>query len=165
MLASFFMSIKTRKSFKRTDRFVCFSLSPVLKNYGQQLKAPAAMVRLRLYETLLLLPPQTFEGSYTHLLRMLVSEFTLTENPGNTTTSLLRVVCNANDSVILGTWLQETDHRTIEDQVCIFLSRSLYNFFTWIIFCQWTNDVNIFDVDQKRKHIMPVFRQKKKRGM
>lgn len=40
------------------------SLSPVLKNYGQQLKAPAAMVRLRLYETLLLLPPQTFEGNF-----------------------------------------------------------------------------------------------------
>ncbi|KAG7212607.1 hypothetical protein KM043_012898 [Ampulex compressa] len=93
------------------------NLSTVLKNYGQQLKAPAAMVRLRLYETLLLLPPQTFEGSYTHLLRMLVSEFTLTENPGNTTTSLLRAVCHANDSVILGTWLQETDHRTIEDQM------------------------------------------------
>ncbi|XP_012280989.1 HEAT repeat-containing protein 5B isoform X2 [Orussus abietinus] len=93
------------------------NLSTVLKNYGQQLKAPTAMVRLRLYETLLLLPPQTFEGSYTHLLRMLVSEFTLTENPGNTTTSLLRVVCHANDSVILGTWLQETDHRTIEDQM------------------------------------------------
>ncbi|XP_034942648.1 HEAT repeat-containing protein 5B isoform X2 [Chelonus insularis] len=93
------------------------NLTPVLKNYGQQLKAPTAMVRLRLYETLLLLPPQTFEGSYTHLLRMLVSEFTLTENPGNTTTSLLRVVCHANDSVILGTWLQETEHRTIEDQM------------------------------------------------
>lgn len=53
---------------------------------------------------------------------MLVSEFTLTDNPGNTTTSLLRVVCHANDSVILGTWLQETDHRTIEDQVSIFFS-------------------------------------------
>ncbi|XP_031777136.1 HEAT repeat-containing protein 5B isoform X2 [Nasonia vitripennis] len=93
------------------------NLSTVLKCYGQQLKAPAAMVRLRLYETLLLLPPQTFEGSYTHLLRMLVSEFTLAENPGNTTTSLLRTVCHANNSVILGTWLQETDHRTIEDQM------------------------------------------------
>lgn len=55
---------------------------------------------------------------------MLVSEFTLTENPGNTTTSLLRVVCHANDSVILGTWLQETDHRTIEDQV----SQSSFHF-------------------------------------
>lgn len=59
-----------------------------------------------------------FSGSYTHLLRMLVAEFTLTENPSNTTTSQLRTVCHADDSVILGTWLQETDHRTIEDQVC-----------------------------------------------
>lgn len=58
-----------------------------------------------------------FIGSYTHLLRMLVAEFTLTENPANTTTSQLRMMCHADDSVILGTWLQETDHRTIEDQV------------------------------------------------
>lgn len=48
---------------------------------------------------------------------MLVAEFTLTENPANTTTSQMRAVCHADDSVILGTWLQETDHRTIEDQV------------------------------------------------
>lgn len=75
------------------------------------------MVRLRLYETLTLLPPNVLESSYTHLLRMLVSEFTLTENPANTTTSLLREMCNADDSIILGTWLQETGHRTIEDQV------------------------------------------------
>jgi hypothetical protein len=93
------------------------NISSILKSYGQQLKAPAAMVRLRLYETLLLLPPQSFESSYTHLLRMLVAEFTLTENPANTTTSQMRTVCHADDSVILGTWLQETDHRTIEDQL------------------------------------------------
>ncbi|XP_063239681.1 LOW QUALITY PROTEIN: HEAT repeat-containing protein 5B [Bacillus rossius redtenbacheri] len=93
------------------------NISTVLKTYGQHLKAPAAMVRLRLYETLSLLPPQSFEGSYTHLLRMLVAEFTLTENQANTTTSQLRGVCHADDSVILGTWLQETDHRTIEDQM------------------------------------------------
>lgn len=93
------------------------NISNVLKTYGQHLKAPSAMVRLRLYETLSLLPSQAFEGSYTHLLRMLVAEFTLTENPANTTTSLLRAVCHADDSVILGTWLQETDHRTIEDQL------------------------------------------------
>lgn len=93
------------------------NISSVLKTYGQHLKAPAAMVRLRLYETLSLLSPQSFEGSYTHLLRLLVSEFTLSENPANTTTSQLRVACHADDSVILGSWLQETDHRTIEDQM------------------------------------------------
>lgn len=46
-----------------------------------------------------------------------MAEFSLTENPANTTTSQMRAVCHADDSVILGTWLQETDHRTIEDQV------------------------------------------------
>nr|XP_055377450.1 HEAT repeat-containing protein 5B isoform X2 [Condylostylus longicornis] len=93
------------------------NITSVLKNYGQHLKAPAAMVRLRLYETLTLLPPNALESSYTHLLRMLVSEFTLSDNPANTTNSLLRTLCHGDDSVILGTWLQETDHRTIEDQM------------------------------------------------
>ncbi|XP_062554350.1 HEAT repeat-containing protein 5B isoform X3 [Armigeres subalbatus] len=93
------------------------NITSVLKSYGQHLKAPTAMVRLRLYETLSLLPANALESSYTHLLRMLVSEFTLTENPANTTTSLLRQMCHADDSIILGTWLQETDHRTIEDQL------------------------------------------------
>ncbi|XP_039288533.1 HEAT repeat-containing protein 5B isoform X2 [Nilaparvata lugens] len=95
------------------------NISSVLKTYGQHLKAPAAMIRLRLYETLSLLPAQSFEGSYTHLLRLLVSEFTLGENPANTTTSQLRAACHADDSVILGSWLQQTDHRTIEDQIFI----------------------------------------------
>lgn len=94
-------------------------MNSVLKTYGQQLKAPAAMVRLRLYETLALMSPNALESSYTHLLRMLVAEFTLAENPANTTTSQLRNLCHADDSIILGTWLQETDHRNIEDQVRI----------------------------------------------
>ncbi|KAL7035637.1 hypothetical protein ACKWTF_008482 [Chironomus riparius] len=93
------------------------NIAPIVKSYSQHLKAPSAMVRLRLYETLSLLPSNSLESSYTHLLRMLVSEFTLTENPANTTTSLLRDMCNAQDSIILGTWLQETEHRAIEDQL------------------------------------------------
>ena len=56
-------------------------------------------------------------GAFNALLRELVAEFTLTDNPANTTASLLRSVCHADDSVILGSWLQETDHKAIEDQV------------------------------------------------
>ncbi|XP_022214446.2 HEAT repeat-containing protein 5B isoform X2 [Drosophila obscura] len=93
------------------------NLATILKSYGTQLKAPAAMVRLRLFETLTLLPPNALEASYTHLLRMLVSEFTLSDNAANTTNSLLRTLCHGDDSIILGTWLQETNHRTIEDQM------------------------------------------------
>ena len=75
------------------------------------------MVRLRLYDVLSLLPPVTYEGSFNSLLRELVAEFTLTDNPANTTTSRLRALCHHDDSVILGSWLQETDHKAIEDQV------------------------------------------------
>lgn len=103
------------------------------------------MVRLRLYETLSLLPPNILEfffahlpninqsagetkkyNKFTHLLQMLVAEFTLTENPANTTNSLLRNLCHADDSIILGTWLQETDHRTIEDQVSYRFNREMW---------------------------------------
>nr|XP_006814260.1 PREDICTED: HEAT repeat-containing protein 5B-like [Saccoglossus kowalevskii] len=89
----------------------------VIKMYGAHLKACAAMVRLRLYETLALLPPQSYEGSLSSLLRELVAEFTLTDNPANTTTSTLRSMCHVDDSIILQSWLQETDHKSIEMQL------------------------------------------------
>ncbi|PVD26321.1 hypothetical protein C0Q70_13992 [Pomacea canaliculata] len=92
-------------------------LTSVIKMYGSHLKASAAMIRLRLYDVLSLLPPQSFEGMYPNLLRELVAEFTLTDNPANTTTSQLRSMCHVDDSVILGSWLQETDHKAIEDQL------------------------------------------------
>ncbi|XP_047300768.1 HEAT repeat-containing protein 5B isoform X6 [Homo sapiens] len=89
----------------------------VMKAHGAHLKASAAMVRLRLYDILALLPPKTYEGSFNALLRELVAEFTLTDNSANTTTSLLRSLCHYDDSVLLGSWLQETDHKSIEDQL------------------------------------------------
>ncbi|KAG8504802.1 HEAT repeat-containing protein 5B, partial [Galemys pyrenaicus] len=89
----------------------------VIKAHGAHLKASAAMVRLRLYDILALLPPKTYEGFFNALLRELVAEFTLTDNSANTTTSLLRSLCHYDDSVLLGSWLQETDHKSIEDQL------------------------------------------------
>ena len=92
-------------------------MTSVIKMYGTHLKASAAMVRLRLYDVLTLLPPEMYEGAFNSLLRELVAEFTLTDNAANTTTSLLRSLCHVDDSVILGSWLQETDHKAIEDQL------------------------------------------------
>ncbi|KAL0983671.1 hypothetical protein UPYG_G00131110 [Umbra pygmaea] len=89
----------------------------IIKVHGSHLKASAAMVRLRLYDILALLPPKTYEGSFNTLLRELVAEFTLTDNSANTTTSLLRSLCHYDDSVLMGSWLQETDHKSIEDQL------------------------------------------------
>lgn len=40
-----------------------FSMNSVVKSCGQHLKAPIALVRLRLYETLSLIPAQDFEGN------------------------------------------------------------------------------------------------------
>uniref|UniRef100_A0AAQ5X3I3 HEAT repeat-containing protein 5B n=1 Tax=Amphiprion ocellaris TaxID=80972 RepID=A0AAQ5X3I3_AMPOC len=88
----------------------------IIKVHGAHLKASAAMVRLRLYDILALLPPKTYEGNEP--LLELVAEFTLTDNSSNTTTSLLRSLCHYDDSVLMGSWLQETDHKSIEDQVC-----------------------------------------------
>ena len=74
-----------------------------------------------------------FQGHYTSILKLLVSEFTLAESGANTTTSLLRSMCHADDSVILGTWLHHTHHKAIEDQVgtdigfCLFLSSVVLN--------------------------------------
>ncbi|CAN7999924.1 unnamed protein product [Ixodes hexagonus] len=114
--ASGFMSLEQSPAETWRDGFVC-RIGLTIKSYGQHLKASAAMVRLRLYETMSLLPPQSYESSYNNLLRLLVAEFTLTENQANTTTSLLRSLCHSDDSVILGSWLQETDHKAIEDQL------------------------------------------------
>lgn len=45
--------------------FLCYcSITHIVKQYGQHLKASTAMVRLRLYEVLALLPPQSFESEY-----------------------------------------------------------------------------------------------------
>ena len=50
--------------------FGCFNLIPyfsitnIVKQYGQHLKASTAMVRLRLYEVLAQLPPQSFESKF-----------------------------------------------------------------------------------------------------
>ncbi|XP_050428188.1 HEAT repeat-containing protein 5B isoform X2 [Adelges cooleyi] len=94
------------------------NMTSVVKSCGQHLKAPIALVRLRLYETLSLIPAQNYEASYTHILRLLVSEFTLAENPANTITSKLRYLSQNEEGVLLGLCpVQHSHHQTIEDQL------------------------------------------------
>lgn len=56
-------------------------------------------------------------GSFTPLLRDLVGEFTMADRKGAVTTSLLQQLCHKDDSVLLGSWLQDTDHKDVEEQV------------------------------------------------
>lgn len=59
-------------------------------------------------------------ASFTHILRLLVSEFTLAENPANTITSKLRYVCQNEEGILLGICpVQHSHHQTVEDQVMI----------------------------------------------
>ena len=46
-----------------------------------------------------------------------MAEFTLADRKGCTTTSLLQSLCHKDDSILLGSWLQETDHKDVEEQV------------------------------------------------
>lgn len=95
------------------------SLNTLFKTLGPAIKGSYTMVRLRLYQVLLLLPPQLYESCFANLLRLLVSDLTLTENVANTTSSLLRNLFQTNADIILGSWIQETEHHLIEDQVTI----------------------------------------------
>ena len=47
----------------------------LLKSYANELRALLAMLRLRLFETLALLPPSCLESNFAALLRLLVSHF------------------------------------------------------------------------------------------
>ncbi|XP_074597132.1 HEAT repeat-containing protein 5B isoform X2 [Brevipalpus obovatus] len=93
------------------------NMNSTFRNYGPSVKASSAATRLRLYETLLLMPAESFESLYPNLLRILVAEFTLADSAANTSTSLLRSLCQPDDGIILSSWIQDTDHRFIEDQV------------------------------------------------
>ena len=56
-------------------------------------------------------------GSLNALLRELVTEFTLADNLASTTTSLLRSMCHHDDSILLGSWLEDTDQQSVEEQL------------------------------------------------
>ncbi|XP_038637209.1 HEAT repeat-containing protein 5A isoform X2 [Scyliorhinus canicula] len=87
------------------------------KSYGASLKSASVVFRQRLYEILALLPPKTYEGILNSVLKELVAELTLADNQMFAATFLLPSLCHQDDALLLGAWLQETDHRFIEEQL------------------------------------------------
>ncbi|XP_051881474.1 HEAT repeat-containing protein 5A isoform X2 [Pristis pectinata] len=87
------------------------------KSYGTPLKTASVVFRQRLYEILALLPPKTYEGSFNSVLKELIAELTLADNQMFAATFLLPSLCHQDDALLLGSWLQETDHRFIEEQL------------------------------------------------
>ena len=93
------------------------AMAPVFKSFGPNVKASVVAMRLRLFEVMLLIPAEEYEKLNASLLRLVISDFTLNESTGNTTTSLLHTFSSSDDDIIWGSWIQQTDHRWIEDQV------------------------------------------------
>ncbi|XP_077675129.1 HEAT repeat-containing protein 5A isoform X3 [Eretmochelys imbricata] len=94
-------------------------LPSIHKIYGNALKIPAMTYRHRLYELLALLPPKTYEERFCAILKELVADFTATDNQMAASTFLLPPLCHQDDLLLLGPFLQETDHRFIEEQLLL----------------------------------------------
>ncbi|XP_021099488.1 HEAT repeat-containing protein 5A isoform X6 [Heterocephalus glaber] len=94
-------------------------LSSILKSYGNPLKTPSVVYRQRLYELLILLPPQTYEGNLCAILRELAADLTAPDIQVAASTFLLPPLCHHDDLLILSPLLQETDHRFIEEQLLL----------------------------------------------
>ncbi|XP_072617445.1 HEAT repeat-containing protein 5A isoform X14 [Vulpes vulpes] len=94
-------------------------LSSVLKTYGSTLKMPSVVYRQRLYELLILLPPETYEENFCAILKELAADLTASDIQVAASAFLLPPLCHQDDLVILSPLLQETDHRFIEEQLLL----------------------------------------------
>ncbi|NXA31663.1 HTR5A protein, partial [Eudromia elegans] len=94
-------------------------LSSIYKLYGNSLKTSSTVYRHKLYELLAVLPPQTYEGSLSAVLKELVTDLTVPDSQIDASTFLLPPLCHENDLLLLGPLLQETDHRFIEEQLLL----------------------------------------------
>ncbi|XP_059770024.1 HEAT repeat-containing protein 5A isoform X4 [Balaenoptera ricei] len=94
-------------------------LSSILKTYGSPLKTPSVVYRQRLYELLILLPPETYEGYLCAVLRELAADLTAPDVQVAASTFLLPRLCHQDDLLMLSPLLQDTDHRFIEEQLLL----------------------------------------------
>uniref|UniRef100_A0A8C6RN45 HEAT repeat containing 5A n=2 Tax=Nannospalax galili TaxID=1026970 RepID=A0A8C6RN45_NANGA len=94
-------------------------LSSILKTYGSPLKTPSVVYRQRLYELLVLLPPETYKENLCAVLKELAAELTAPDSQAAASTCLLPPLCHPDDLFILSPLLQETDHRFIEEQLLL----------------------------------------------
>ncbi|CAO2586259.1 HEAT repeat-containing protein 5A [Lemmus lemmus] len=94
-------------------------LSSILKTYGNSLKTPSVVYRQRLYELLILLPPETYKGNLSAILTELAAELTASDAQAAASACLLPALCHPDDLLILSPLLQETDHRFIEEQLLL----------------------------------------------
>ncbi|XP_067318972.1 HEAT repeat-containing protein 5A [Anolis sagrei] len=89
------------------------------KTYGNPLKPSSVNYRKRLYELLTLLPPKTYEGNFSAVLKELVLDLTQSDNQMAASAAYLPSLSHQNEFALLGPTLQETEHRFIEEQLLL----------------------------------------------
>ncbi|CAH2054635.1 unnamed protein product, partial [Iphiclides podalirius] len=105
---------------------VLTNVGSVVRGYGGALKAPAALLRLRLYEACAALGGAGAPAA--PLLRLLAAELAGSADPSgaNVATGMLRSAMHPRDTILLGeeSWIYDTDHAEIEEQLMSALSAS-----------------------------------------
>ncbi|XP_026315356.1 HEAT repeat-containing protein 5B isoform X2 [Hyposmocoma kahamanoa] len=106
---------------------VLTNVNVVVRQYGGQLKAPAALLRLRLYQACAALGA-AYAAPAAPLLRLLCAELAGLADPqsANVATGMLRHALHPRDTILLGeeSWIYDTDHAEIEEQLISPLSAS-----------------------------------------
>ncbi|KAL3969204.1 growth factor receptor-bound protein 10 [Sarotherodon galilaeus] len=94
-------------------------LPALFRSYGTSVKSWSIVYRLRVYELLALLPPQTYQESFGLVMNQLVSDLSGQDNLNQTCSelSLLPPLCHRDDLPLAGPALHDTDHRYIEEQL------------------------------------------------
>uniref|UniRef100_A0A670Y4H3 HEAT repeat-containing protein 5A n=1 Tax=Pseudonaja textilis TaxID=8673 RepID=A0A670Y4H3_PSETE len=87
------------------------------KMYGSALKLSSVTYRKRLYELLALLPPKSYEGSFSAVLKELVQDLTQHDNQAAASAAYLPPFSHHCELALFDPFLQETEHRFIEEQV------------------------------------------------
>ncbi|XP_077117159.1 HEAT repeat-containing protein 5A isoform X2 [Ranitomeya variabilis] len=86
------------------------------KLYGNSLKACSVLYRQRLYQLLILMPPKLYDGSLCAIMKELVADLSSPDYTPSGAVFLLPALCHPDDLILLGSSLQESDHRAIEEQ-------------------------------------------------
>ncbi|XP_039759726.1 HEAT repeat-containing protein 5B isoform X1 [Pararge aegeria] len=106
---------------------VLTNVGAVVRNYGGSLKAPAALLRLRLYQACAALGAAA-SAPAAPLLRLLAAELagSADASGANVATGMLRSAMHPRDTILLGEegWIYDTDHAEIEEQLISPLSAS-----------------------------------------
>ncbi|XP_050679347.1 HEAT repeat-containing protein 5B [Leptidea sinapis] len=105
---------------------VLTNVSSVVRNYGGVLKAPSALLRLRMYRACAAAGGVC--GAAPALLRLLAAEIAASAEPSGAAvaTGMLRNAMHPRDTILLGeeSLIYETDHADVEEQLISTLSAS-----------------------------------------